>query len=187
MLRVLNRSASRGYRECLLYRQILKFLWKSKNTVLTRDLYYSPPCARRYSLMLSPHPLLGRKNFLFPIMLPKLLLLLLRNTALAVGDTCYTLHGMAQYSSWLRSAHLRFDSRKGHVFDLHRAEHLNIISIAKPTRCTNVPNLFYFRMTLYMFRSVFPSITRSSRMYIEQQAFVKEILLSASKQTAVSV
>ena len=28
----------------------------------------------------------------------------------------------------------------------------------------------YFRMTLYMFRTVFPSIIRSSRLYIEQQA-----------------
>jgi hypothetical protein len=53
--------------------------------------------------------------------------------------------------------------------------------------------LFYFGMTLYMFRSVFPSIIRSSRLYIQQQASVKQILLSAywrvpaSKQTAVSV
>jgi len=34
-------------------------------------------------------------------------------------------------------------------------------------------------MTLYMFRAVFPSIIRSSRLYIQQQAFVKQILLSA--------
>jgi len=53
------------------------------------------------------------------------------------------------------------------------------ISIVKPTRCTNVSNLFYFGMTLYMFRTVFPSIIRSSRLYIKQQAFVKQILLSA--------
>jgi len=32
----------------------------------------------------------------------------------------------------------------------------------------------YFRMTLYMFRTVFPSIIRSSRLYIQQQAFVKQ-------------
>jgi len=30
--------------------------------------------------------------------------------------------------------------------------------------------LFYFEMTLYMFRTVFPSIIRSSRLYIQQQA-----------------
>ena len=36
----------------------------------------------------------------------------------------------------------------------------------------------YFVMTLYMSRAVFPSIIRSSRLYIQQQAFVKQILLS---------
>jgi len=45
------------------------------------------------------------------------------------------------------------------------------ISIVKPTRCTNVSNLFYFGMTLYMFRTVFPSIIRSSRLYIQQYLF----------------
>jgi len=64
-------------------------------------------------------------------------------------------------------------------FDVHRAVHRNIIAIVKPTRCTNVSNLFYFGMTLYMFRTVFPSIIRSSRLYTQQQAFVKQILLSA--------
>jgi len=58
-------------------------------------------------------------------------------------------------------------------------EDARIISIVKPTRFTNVLNLFYFGKTLYMFRTVFPSISRSSRLYIQQQAFVKQILLSA--------
>jgi len=65
------------------------------------------------------------------------------------------------------------------IFDVHRAEHRNTISIVKPTRYTSVSNLFYFGMTLYMFGAVFPSITRSSILYIEQQAYVKQILLSA--------
>jgi len=39
--------------------------------------------------------------------------------------------------------------------------------------------LFYFGMTLYMFRTVFPSIIKSSRLYILQQAFVKQLLLTA--------
>jgi len=39
--------------------------------------------------------------------------------------------------------------------------------------------LFNFGMTLYMFRTVFPSIIRSSRLYIQQQAFVKQVLLTA--------
>jgi len=38
--------------------------------------------------------------------------------------------------------------------------------------CSNVSNLFCFGMALYMFRTVFPSVIRSS---------------AASKQTAVSV
>jgi len=55
-----------------------------------------------------------------------------------------------------------------YLFDVHRAVHRNIISIVKPTRYTNVADLFYFEMTLYMFRTVFPSIIRSSRLYIQQ-------------------
>jgi len=37
----------------------------------------------------------------------------------------------------------------------------------------------YFGMTLYMFRTVFWSIIKSSGLYVQQQAFVKQILLSA--------
>jgi len=51
-------------------------------------------------------------------------------------------------------------------------------SVLKPTRCTNVSNLFYFGMTLYMFRAVFPSIISSSNRYC---------CLLASKQTEISV
>jgi len=35
-------------------------------------------------------------------------------------------------------------------FEVHRAVHRNIVSIVKPTRCTNVSNLFYFWMTLHV-------------------------------------
>jgi len=59
-----------------------------------------------------------------------------------------------------------------------------VISIVKPTRCTGVSNLFYFEMTLYMFRMVFTSIIRSSRLYI--QLSNRYCCLLASKQTAVS-
>jgi len=44
---------------------------------------------------------------------------------------------------------------------------MEVISIVKPTRCTNVSNLFYFGMTHYMLRTVFPSIIRSSRLCIQ--------------------
>jgi len=72
-----------------------------------------------------------------------------------------------------------FHSKFVKKFDVLRAVHRNIISIVKPTRYTNVSNLFYLGMTLYMFRTVFPSIIRSSRLYIQQQAFGRPILLSA--------
>ena len=49
-------------------------------------------------------------------------------------------------------------------FCVHRAVHPNIISTVKPTRYTNVSNLFYFEMTLYMFRTAVPSIIRSARL-----------------------
>jgi hypothetical protein len=40
-------------------------------------------------------------------------------------------------------------------------------------------NLFYFVVALYMFRTVFPSIIRSLRLYIQHQVYVKKILLTA--------
>jgi len=64
------------------------------------------------------------------------------------------------------------DAMKSYIFDLHRALHRNtcIISIVKPTRCTNVYNLFSFGMTLYIFWTVFPSIISRSRLSIQQLA-----------------
>jgi len=41
------------------------------------------------------------------------------------------------------------------------------------------PKFILFGVTLYMFRTVFTYIIRSSRLYIQQLACVKEILLSA--------
>jgi len=37
----------------------------------------------------------------------------------------------------------------------------------------------YFEITLYMFRTVFPSIIMSWRLYIQQQVYVKQIMLPA--------
>jgi hypothetical protein len=46
----------------------------------------------------------------------------------------------------------------------------------------NISNLLYFG-TLYMFRTVSPSIIRSLRMYIQHQVYVIQVLwLLASKQ-----
>jgi len=46
-----------------------------------------------------------------------------------------------------------------------------ILSIVKPTRCTNVSNYFIL-VWHYMFRTVFPCIIRSSRLYTQQQAYI---------------
>ena len=86
-------------------------------------------------------------------------------------------------SSWFLLSTLNYDARstthqiyrkQAYESDVHRAVHRNIISIVKPT---NVSNLLYFGMALHMFRTVFPSFIRSSRLYIQQQAYVKMILL----------
>ena len=61
----------------------------------------------------------------------------------------------------------------------------HFFSTVKPTRCSYVPNLFYLGMSLYMFRTVFPSIISSSKLYIQQPN--RYCALLASKQTAVSV
>ena len=42
----------------------------------------------------------------------------------------------------------------------------------KPPRCTSFSNIFYFGITLYMFRAVFPSIIRSSRLYIHSISYM---------------
>ena len=47
----------------------------------------------------------------------------------------------------------------------------------------NISNLFYFGTILYMFRTVFPSIIRGLRLYIQHQVYVIQVLwLLASKQ-----
>jgi hypothetical protein len=65
-------------------------------------------------------------------------------------------------------------------FDVCRNVHR--ISIVKPTRCT-ISQIYFFLTTLYMFRTVCPSIIRSLKLYIQHQVYVIEILwLFASKQ-----
>jgi len=97
------------------------------------------------------------------------------------------------YKLWV----LVYNSR--HLYGV--PQHRGIVPIVKPTRCTNISDLFYFGMTHCMFRTVFPSIIRSSRLYIQQQTFVKQCcvlasgykmelqfhLVPASKQTALFV
>jgi hypothetical protein len=40
----------------------------------------------------------------------------------------------------------------------------------------NISNLFYFGTTIYMFRTVFPSIVRSLRLYIQPQVYVIRVV-----------
>ena len=49
----------------------------------------------------------------------------------------------------------------------------------QPTRC-NISQFIYFCKTLYMFQMVFPSITRSSKLHIQHQVFVRPLLLPAA-------
>jgi len=47
---------------------------------------------------------------------------------------------------------------------------------SKINQTHNISNLFYFGTTLYMFRTVFPSIIRSLRLYIQHQVYVRQVL-----------
>ena len=47
---------------------------------------------------------------------------------------------------------------------------------SKINKMHNISNLFYFGTTLYMFRTVVPSIIRSLRMYIQHQVYVIQVL-----------
>jgi len=54
---------------------------------------------------------------------------------------------------------------------------------SKTNKLHNISNLFYFGATLYMFRTVSPSIIRSLRLYIQQQVYVIQVLLPSSHRT----
>jgi len=54
---------------------------------------------------------------------------------------------------------------------------------SKTNQMHNISNLFYFGTTLYMFLTVFPSIIRSLRLYIQHQVYDIQVLWPlASKQ-----
>ena len=52
---------------------------------------------------------------------------------------------------------------------------------SKTNQMQNISNLFYFGITLYMFRTVFPPIIRSLRLYIQHHT-IQVLWLLASKQ-----
>jgi hypothetical protein len=47
---------------------------------------------------------------------------------------------------------------------------------SKTNQMHNISNLFYFGMTLHTFRTVFLSIVRSLRLYIQHQVYVIQVL-----------
>ena len=53
---------------------------------------------------------------------------------------------------------------------------MDVSFYSKSNQMHNISNLFYFGTTLYMFRTVFPSIIRSPRLYIQQQVYVIQVL-----------
>jgi len=52
---------------------------------------------------------------------------------------------------------------------------------SKTNKMHNISNLFYFGTTFYMFQTVFPSIIRSLRLYIQHRN-IQVLWLLASKQ-----
>jgi len=51
----------------------------------------------------------------------------------------------------------------------------------------NISNLFYLGTTLYMFRTVFPSIIRRLRLYIQHQVYVKQVLWLLASGTEMAL
>jgi len=77
----------------------------------------------------------------------------------------------------------------GAIHDYAKSYHEMLIShsfsfYSKTYQMHHCLKFILFWITLYTFRTVFPSIVRSSRLYIQQQKYVKQILrLLASKQS----
>jgi hypothetical protein len=78
------------------------------------------------------------------------------------------------YISAEHATHFYYKYEQVYVIVFHTRNICNCI--VKPTRCTSFSNLFYFGITLYMFWMVVQYIIRSSRLYIQQQVYVKQIL-----------
>ena len=99
---------------------------------------------------------------------------------------------MLESCSWL--LHTKFngspfdDSRSLHAYRQTNRQNLTLVGpciviyfYSKTNQKHNIANLFYFGTTLYMFRTVSPSIIRSLRLYIQQHTILVHWLL-ASKQ-----
>ena len=63
--------------------------------------------------------------------------------------------------------------------------YIAIYSYSKTNQIHIISNLFYFWKTLYMFRTVSPSIIRSLRLYIQHHRFCG-CLLASSHRTCMT-
>jgi len=72
---------------------------------------------------------------------------------------------------WQRVKIVFVDLHAGHTCEHHKRSFYS-----KTNQMHNISNVFYFRTTLYMFRTVFPSIIRSPRLYIQHQVYVIQVL-----------
>ena len=64
-------------------------------------------------------------------------------------------------------------------FDAHRSVHRNIF-LQYNQQNSPLSQIIYSCKTLYMYRTVVPSIIRCSKLHIRQQAYVKQLLLESS-------
>jgi hypothetical protein len=98
------------------------------------------------------------------------------DTILSVGPECQI---ASKYISYFRRCTATKSGGIRYIlFDVCRSVHRNYF-YSKTNQMHNISNLFYFGTTLYMIRTVFPSIIRSLRPYIQQQVYVIQILLAA--------
>jgi hypothetical protein len=70
-----------------------------------------------------------------------------------------------------------------HVFQTTKLSNLTFVGLciviyfySKTNQMHNISNLFYFGTTFYMIRTVFPSIIRSLRLYIQHLVYVIQVL-----------
>jgi len=103
--------------------------------------------------------------------------------SVASGTLCITAQGR---SLWQESASVLCRKSES-VSIIHIYSSLTFIgpciviySYSKTNKMHLLSQIIYSCKTLCIFRTVFPSIIRSSRLHIQQQAYVKQLLLPAA-------
>jgi hypothetical protein len=62
------------------------------------------------------------------------------------------------------------------IMDIQKRQNTCMYLYSKTYNSHNISILFYFGTTLYIFRTVYPSIIRSLRLYIQHQVYVIQVL-----------